>query len=31
MKLYIASDHGGFKVKKKLQSYLEKKGHTVVD
>tara|TARA_Y100000034_G_scaffold56314_1_gene68988 strand:+ start:534 stop:980 length:447 start_codon:yes stop_codon:yes gene_type:complete len=31
MKLYIASDHGGFKVKEKLQVYLEKKGHTVED
>ena len=31
MKLYIASDHGGFRVKEKLKRYLEKKGYTVID
>jgi ribose 5-phosphate isomerase B len=31
MKLYIASDHGGYYLKEELESYLEKKGVEVVD
>ena len=31
MKVLIASDHGGFKLKQKLIPYLEKKGYTVQD
>ena len=29
--VYLASDHGGFKIKEKLFIYLFKKGYTVVD
>lgn len=31
MKIYIASDHGGFYLKEELKSYLEKKGHKPTD
>jgi ribose 5-phosphate isomerase B len=31
MKVYLASDHVGFQLKEKLQSFLEKKGYEVVD
>jgi ribose 5-phosphate isomerase B len=31
MKIYIASDHGGYYLKEELKSYLEKKGHNVED
>ena len=31
MKIYIAGDHAGFKLKEKLKPWLEGKGHTVID
>lgn len=31
MKLYLASDHGGFKLKEHLKGFLEKQGHEVMD
>jgi ribose 5-phosphate isomerase B len=31
MKIYIASDHGGFKLKEKVVQYIEKLGHTAID
>jgi len=31
MKIFIASDHGGFYLKQELISYLENKGHQVTD
>jgi ribose 5-phosphate isomerase B len=31
MKIYIASDHGGFKLKRKMIPFLEKLGHLVED
>lgn len=31
MKIYLASDHGGYFYKEEIQKYLEKKGHDVVD
>jgi len=31
MKVYLATDHGGFYLKQELKSYLDKEGHKVVD
>jgi ribose 5-phosphate isomerase B len=31
MKIYIASDHGGYELKKELVNYLQKKGYTIED
>jgi len=31
MKVYIGADHGGFKLKEELKTWLEDKGHEVVD
>jgi len=31
MKIYIAGDHAGFKIKEKLKPWLEKQGHKVID
>ena len=31
MKIYIAGDHAGFKIKDKLKPWLEGKGHEVID
>lgn len=31
MKIYIASDHGGYEVKKELVNYLQRKGHVIED
>ena len=31
MKIYIASDHGGYELKKELVSYLQEKGYTIED
>ncbi|MEL6142123.1 MAG: RpiB/LacA/LacB family sugar-phosphate isomerase, partial [Bacteroidota bacterium] len=31
MKIGIATDHGGFDLKQKLQAYLEEKGYEIVD
>ena len=31
MKIYTAGDHAGFRLKEKLKSWLEKKGHRVID
>ena len=31
MKIYIAGDHAGFKLKEKLKPWLEKQGHRVID
>jgi len=31
MKIGIASDHGGYKLKTKIVNYLKKKGHEIVD
>lgn len=31
MKIFIASDHGGFYLKQELKNYLEKKGHKIID
>lgn len=31
MKIYIASDHGGYKVKKELVNYLQGKGYVIED
>jgi len=31
MKIYIAADHAGFKLKEKLEEYLINKGHKVID
>ncbi len=31
MKIYIASDHGGYELKKKLVNYLQEKGYTIED
>ena len=31
MKIYIASDHGGYELKKELVNYLQRKGYTIED
>ena len=31
MKIYIASDHGGYELKKELVNYLQEKGYTIED
>ena len=31
MKIWIASDHGGYERKKEILEYLESKGHTLED
>ncbi|HHU18394.1 MAG: ribose 5-phosphate isomerase B [Anaerovoracaceae bacterium] len=31
MKIALASDHGGFELKEKVKSYLQTKGHDVID
>ena len=31
MKIYLGSDHGGFKLKESIKKYLKKSGYTVVD
>ena len=31
MKIYVASDHGGYELKKELVNYLQEKGHVIED